>query len=84
MIIKLTESDLHQIIKEVINEIRPTLYTNTINKKDANKRNHSPIKRSKYGVGKNIGGEIYIHVNYVNRIPQNLYETALKILRIMI
>ena len=81
MIVRLTESDIHQLITEVIDEIRPTLYTNTINKKNPDKRNHSPIKRSKYGVGKNIGGEIYVHVNYVNRIPQHLYEPALKLLK---
>ncbi len=29
----------------------------------------SAIKRSKYGVGKAIGGRIYVHKNYVDRLP---------------
>lgn len=29
----------------------------------------SVIKRSKYGVGKDIGGKIYVHKNYVQRLP---------------
>lgn len=61
--------------------MRDTVYTNTINRKDPSKRNKSPIKRSKYGVGKEIGGEIYLHAKYADRIPQSLLEPALDILR---
>lgn len=41
----------------------------------------SVIKRSsKYGVGKEIGGQIYFHKNYVDDICPNLYELAKDIL----
>lgn len=41
----------------------------------------SIIKRSsKYGVGKEIGGQIYFHKNYVDDICPNLYELAKDIL----
>ena len=39
----------------------------------------SAIKRSKFGVGKVIGGRIYLHRDYVDRLPealQNLYYAA--------
>lgn len=43
----------------------------------------SPIKRStKYGVGKEIGGDIYFHKLYVELIiPSNILEPALRTLR---
>ncbi len=31
----------------------------------------SVIKRSKYGVGKDIGGRIYVHKDYVDRLPNH-------------
>ena len=31
----------------------------------------SAIKRSKFGVGKVIGGRIYLHRNYVDRLPRD-------------
>ena len=41
----------------------------------------STIKRSKYGVGKEIGGEIYVHKDYVDRVvPRMIYNQALDIL----
>lgn len=83
MVIRLTEGDIHTIIKETINEVlREPLYTNTINKKDPNKRNHSYIGRDKkLGIGKHIGGEYYVHVNYVDRINSNMFQEGLKILQ---
>lgn len=42
----------------------------------------SIIKRSnKYGVGKEIGGQIYFHKNYVGRICPELYDIAVKMLK---
>lgn len=32
----------------------------------------SPIKRSKFGVGKLIGGYLYLHRNYVNDLPNDM------------
>lgn len=32
----------------------------------------SPIKRSKYGVGKLIGGYLYLHRNYVTNLPNDM------------
>ena len=42
----------------------------------------SSIKRStKYGVGKEIGGDIYFHKDYVDRIiPEDIYDNALQLL----
>lgn len=42
----------------------------------------SAIKRStKYGVGKEIGGDIYFHKDYVDRIiPEDIYDNALHLL----
>lgn len=41
----------------------------------------SDIKRSKYGVGKDIGGTIYVHRDYVDDvIPADVYENALQVL----
>lgn len=41
----------------------------------------SSIKRStKYGVGKEIGGQIYFHKNYVDRVCPELYAVALEML----
>lgn len=41
----------------------------------------SPIKRSKYGVGKLIGGQIYLHKDYaLDVIPKDVWEKALKVL----
>lgn len=46
----------------------------------------SSIKRSKYGVGKDIGGQLYFHKNYVNDliqqgvIPQEVYDEAIELL----
>ena len=34
----------------------------------------SAIKRSKFGVGKVIGGRIYLHRNYVDRLPRDLQD----------
>lgn len=35
----------------------------------------SPIKRSKYGVGKEIGGDIYLHRDYADMVvPDDLYD----------
>ena len=34
----------------------------------------SPIKRSTYGVGKRIGGALYVHADYVDDIPFNFSE----------
>jgi len=36
----------------------------------------SRIARSKYGVGKDIGGSLYLHKNYVNVIPKDQFERA--------
>lgn len=37
--------------------------------------NGSVIKRSKYGVGKEIGGKIYLHRNYAEDvIPSDIYN----------
>ena len=37
----------------------------------------SPIKRSKYGVGKEIGGQIYFHKDYAERIvPVEILEAC--------
>lgn len=42
----------------------------------------SVIKRSKYGVGKDIGDSIYIHINYANDIiPEHIYEKFRKYLK---
>lgn len=38
----------------------------------------SPIKRSKYGVGKLIGGSLYLHRNYVNDLPSELHHKVIK------
>lgn len=35
-------------------------------------RNGSVIKRSKYGVGKLIGGSLYLHRNYVQDLPSDI------------
>lgn len=41
----------------------------------------SPIKRSKYGVGKEIGGDIYLHKDYHDKaVPDDVYDNALDIL----
>lgn len=67
--------------KSLFQETRDPLYTNTINRKDPTKRNKTFIGRDKkYGVGKHIGGEIYVHRNYANRISQNMYEQGVSIL----
>lgn len=37
----------------------------------------SPIRRSKYGVGKEIGGDVYLHKQYVDKvIPKELWSAA--------
>ena len=42
--------------------------------------NGSVIKRSRYGVGKDIGGQIYLHKNYATDvIPADVWEKALSI-----
>lgn len=67
--------------KSLFQEARDPLYTNTINRKDPTKRNKTFIGRDKkYGVGKHIGGEIYVHRNYANRISQDMYEQGISIL----
>lgn len=67
--------------KSLFQETRDPLYTNTINRKDTTKRNKTFIGRDKkYGVGKHIGGEIYVHKNYANRISQDMYEKGASIL----
>jgi hypothetical protein len=38
----------------------------------------SVIKRSKYGVGKDIGGEIYLHKNYESVVPDQAALSAAK------
>lgn len=38
-------------------------------KKNLKTQKGSPIKRSKYGVGKQIGGALYVHVDYLHDIP---------------
>lgn len=44
--------------------------------------NGSVIKRSKYGVGKEIGGKIYLHRNYAEDvIPSDIYNRAKQILK---
>lgn len=41
----------------------------------------SAIKRSKYGVGKEIGGDLYVHKNYADEcIPHNLLVAAIDML----
>lgn len=40
----------------------------------------SVIKRSRYGVGKEIGGQIYFHKDYVDKICPHLYDDARSIL----
>lgn len=41
----------------------------------------SPIKRSKYGVGKEIGGDIYVHKNYATEIvPEDVWDFSLDVL----
>ena len=48
MLIRLTETDIHNMVCEAVTEVlREPLYTNTINKKDPSKRNHSYIGRDK-------------------------------------
>ena len=37
----------------------------------------SVIKRSKYGVGKLIGGSLYLHRNYVNSLPGDMQKNIL-------
>lgn len=83
MLIRLTETDLKNIIHGVVTEIlREPLYTNTINKKDPSKRNHSYVGRDKkYGISKHIGGEYYVHANYANRISQDMFEEGIRILK---
>jgi hypothetical protein len=67
--------------KSLFHETRDPLYTNTINRKDPTKRNKTFIGRDKkYGVGKHIGGEIYVHRNYANRLSQDMYEQGISIL----
>ncbi len=34
----------------------------------------SPIKRSNWGVGKQIGGFVYLHRDYINLIPEDKYK----------
>lgn len=42
----------------------------------------SAIKRSKYGVGKQMASQIYLHKNYVSDvIPKDVWEHALKVLK---
>lgn len=41
----------------------------------------SVVKRSKYGVGKQMGSQVYLHKDYVSDvIPKKVWETALKVL----
>jgi hypothetical protein len=37
----------------------------------------SPIKRSKFGVGKDIGGFLYLHKMYVSILPQEMQKAVL-------
>lgn len=77
MKVLITEKQYNSLFQET----RDPLYTNTINRKDPTKRNKTFIGRDKkYGVGKHIGGEIYVHKNYADRISQNMYENGLFIL----
>jgi len=44
----------------------------------------SAIKRSKFGVGKDIGGRLYVHKEYVGRLPevlQHRYKDAIGAIR---
>lgn len=68
MLIRLTETGLKNIIHGVVSEIlREPLYTNTINKKDPSKRNHSYVGRDKkYGIETYIP-EIQQHFGQVDR-----------------
>lgn len=44
--------------------------------------NGSAIKRSRYGVGKEIGGKIYLHRNYAEDvIPSDIYNRAKQVLK---
>lgn len=38
----------------------------------------SVIKRSKYGVGKLIGGYLYLHRNYLTDLPNNIQKSVLE------
>lgn len=40
---------------------------------------NTAYKRSRYGVGKEIGGKIYVHMNYINRIisMDDLYQAII-------
>lgn len=40
-------------------------------------KNGSPIQRSKYGVGKSIGGNLYLHRNYVTELPTDMQQKIL-------
>lgn len=62
-----------KVKKESLEEDRKTLKT----------LKGSAIKRSKYGVGKEIGGQIYFHKDYITDIPpaEKIYEKAVKILQ---
>lgn len=41
----------------------------------------SPIKRSRYGVGKEIGGDIYLHRDYADIVvPDDIMQNAVQIL----
>ncbi len=40
----------------------------------------SPIKRSKYGVGKLIGGVLYFHRQYMSILPEDVYDKNINIL----
>ena len=46
----------------------------------------SAIRRSKYGVGKVIGGRIYVHKDYVERLPEplrDLYAAAAAAMKVV-
>jgi hypothetical protein len=58
-------------LKEAQQYARPTLYT----------LQGSSIQRSKFGAGKYIGQQYYIHKNYINRIlPQEIIDKAIAVI----
>ena len=76
-------------VSVVVTRVKPKATTNNAQKivasqemPDAYKTlKGSAIKRSKYGVGKQMGSQIYLHKGYATDvIPQDVWEHALKVL----
>lgn len=43
-------------------------------------KNNLPKRSKRFGVGKEIGGAVYIHRSYANVLPQGIYQKALALI----